>query len=246
MDPISVAGTAIGAISLGVQIAQILQTQIDQLLNADERLVQIVFEIRATAAGLANLQEVLDYEKKYSGHKSLRDGGQSDIKSIISRCNHIFRKVVVLIAKPGRKAALAQVDEFQRKIEQQAKGRRNEEPTLEIELSRIEHLVMWWRIPKLEKYRADLNSLTLTLLFLLTTDTLRRRRRRRRRISTWRNKMGLIKVYLWWTRVVGIRQIKTLEGSPPVAPLTPLEKDTGQAQGDARRLHVRFLGFGKN
>jgi len=241
VDPISVAGTAIGAISLGIQITLILQTQIDQLRNADERLVQIVFEIRATAAGLANLQEVLDYEKKHSGRKTIRDTDHSDIKSIISRCNHIFRKIVVLIAKPGKEAALARVDEFQRRIDKQRKGRRMEEPTLDIELSSMEHLVMFWRLPNLEKYRADLNGLTLTLLFLLTTITLRRRR-----ISKWRrSKTHLIEVYMWTTRVVGIRQIKRLEGNPPEAPLSPAEKDMGQAQGDVRKTRVGLLGLGK-
>ena len=143
LDPLSLAGTAIDAISLGIQIAQVLQIQLDQLHNADERLVQIVFEIRATAAGLANLQEVLDCENKSYGRKSLTDKDQADIKAVVSRCNHIFRSIVILLAKPGKEAVLTQVNEFQRRIEQQRNGRRNENPTLDIELSSMEHLVMF-------------------------------------------------------------------------------------------------------
>jgi len=233
IDPATAAGLAVGVISLGMQIAQIIQAQIDQVRNANERLVQIVFEVRATAAGLTNIEEILRYEKDY---KALKQKDYSDLDSIISRCNQIYRKIVVLMAKSGKEAAaLAQVDDFQRNIKEQGKGRRNEEPKLDIELSNMEHLVMWWRLPKLEKYRADLNGLTLTMLFLLTTITLRRRR-----ISRWRrSKASLIEVYLWTTRVVGIRHIKRLEDSSPETPPNVVEREVGQAQGEGRKLHVK-------
>jgi hypothetical protein len=239
MDPATAAGLAVGVISLGMQIAQIIQAQIDQVRDANERLVQIVFEIRATAAGLTNLEEILLYEK---GYKALKEKDHSDLDSVIARCNQIFRKIVVLLAKSGKEAAaLAQVDDFQRKIEKQRKGRRNEEPKLDIELSSMEHLVMWWRLPKLEKYRADLNGLTLTMLFLLTTITLRRRK-----IPRWRrSKTSLVEVYLWTTRVVGIRHIKRVEDRPPETLPNAAEMDVGQAQGEGRKLHVKLFGFTK-
>lgn len=244
VDPftaLGAAGSVVGIVSLGLQLAQLMQAQIDGVRNADERLVQVVFEIRATAAGLNNLQEVLLYERKHSGRKTLRNKDRSDIISIVIRCNQIFRKIIVLIAKSGKETVLAQVDDFQRKIDEQGQGRQKHEPTLDIELSSMEHILLWWRLPRMEKYRADLNGLTLTLLFLLTTLTLRRRK-----ISRWRRtKTGLINFYLWTTHFVGIRQIERLEGHPPDIPESPAGEPMGQTQREAGKLHLKLLRHGK-
>jgi len=101
MEGLAAAASVAGIVSLAVQIAQIMQKQIDEVRDADERLLQIVHEIQATAAGLSNLQDLLlDEEERPSG-RVLNDRCHSHIKSVLCRCNVTFRNITVLLSKPG-------------------------------------------------------------------------------------------------------------------------------------------------
>jgi len=179
MDPLSAIGamaSVAGIISLGIQISQILQKQIDDVRNADERLLQIVHEIRGTAAALASLQDILvEEEKRGFNRRIFSVRGRRDIWDAVTRCNGIFRNIAVLLAKADR-AVLAQVDEFQRKISKRGGAKPDQEITLNIEMCNIEHLVWPWRRPKIEQYVADLYKMSQLISLLLLTAALGRKK----------------------------------------------------------------------
>jgi len=104
MEGLAAAASVIGIVSLAVQI---VQRQIDEVRNADERLLQIVHEIRAIAADLSSPQDLLlDDEGKYPGGRVLNSRCHVDIKSLLDRCNAIFRNIAVLYRKLGSRYLL--------------------------------------------------------------------------------------------------------------------------------------------
>ncbi|MCJ1252073.1 hypothetical protein MMC30_009311 [Trapelia coarctata] len=177
MDPISVLGVTAslaGIISLGISISQIMQKQIDDMRNADQRLLQIVFEIQGTAAALADLQNLLLEDESRPQSKILNANGQKNVLVLVTQCNVIFRNIIVLLAKAD-KAVLAQVDEFQRAVSKQGSIKAEKEATLDIEMSTIEHLVWPWRLPKIAQYMADLQNLTQVIRLSLDVAALGKR-----------------------------------------------------------------------
>ena len=103
MEALGAVGSVVGIISLGIQIAQILQAQINTVRDADARLLQVVWEIQATASALSNLQDLL-LEDKGPDNRIFSDDGHHDIDCIIRRCDHVFRNITALIAKTGKAA----------------------------------------------------------------------------------------------------------------------------------------------
>ena len=59
MDPLGIIGGAVGIVSLGIQLSQILQQQMDDVVHADEKLSKFVIEIHSTAFALSQLTKDL-------------------------------------------------------------------------------------------------------------------------------------------------------------------------------------------
>lgn len=172
MDPLSATASIVGIVGFGIQVAKILQKEIDAIQTATERVQQIVIEIRATATGLTNLQDFLlrDHEACYDG-RIFNDEGRNEVTHIAQRCNTVFRNVTVLVAKAGN-AILSSVDQYQQQVEEKHKNRKRTKVKLEIELSNLEHLMWPWRLPKIEQYIADLDRLKLSLVLILSVANL--------------------------------------------------------------------------
>ena len=173
MDPLSAIASIVGIVGFGIQIAQILQQEIDAVQTAPERVEQIVIEIRATATGLTNLQEFLLQDTEASDDDRIfNDDGRLEIAHIVRRCNSVFRNVTVLVAKAGD-GVLSAVDFFQRQVEEKHKDKKStEDVKLEIELSNLEHIMWPWRLPKIQQYIADLDRLKLSLVLILSVANL--------------------------------------------------------------------------
>ncbi|MCJ1385968.1 hypothetical protein MMC17_009093 [Xylographa soralifera] len=171
MEALGAAASVVGIVSLGIQIGQILQKQIDDVRNADLRLLQMVYEIGATAASLQNLRALLLKDEENPSERIFSHQCYQDIISILSRCNVVFRNITVLVAKSGT-AVLALVDDFQRKMDNSSTQDKDLQPILNIELSSIEHLMWPWRLPKIAQYVADLDRLKQTLLLILAVNSL--------------------------------------------------------------------------
>ncbi|MCJ1478875.1 Serine/arginine repetitive matrix protein 2 [Lambiella insularis] len=170
MEALGAAASIVGIVSLGIQLAQILQKQIGDVRDADERLLHIVIEIGATTTSLENLHELLRKDEDNPREQLFSQQGRNDIMVILRRCNAVFRNIIVLISKAG-KGVLAVVDDFQRKTGKM-KSIKDEGPILDIELSSVEHLMWPWKLPKIGQYIEDLNSFKLSLLLILAVAAL--------------------------------------------------------------------------
>ena len=183
MDPVSAVASIVGIVGFGIQIAQILQKEIDAIQTATERVEQIVIEIRATATGLTNLQDFLLQDHEVSlDDRIFNDEGRTEVTHIVRRCNTVFRNITVLVAKSGN-GILSSVDQFQRKLEQEHKkdkGAGESSIKLEIELSNLEHLMWPWRLPKIEQYIADLDRLKLSLVLILSVANLAKTKKQKK------------------------------------------------------------------
>ncbi|KAK3177031.1 hypothetical protein OEA41_008357 [Lepraria neglecta] len=175
MDPLSATASIVGIVAFGIQIAQILQREIDTIQTATERVEQIVIEIRATSTGLTNLQDFLIQDIEASLDEQIfNDEGRNEVAHIVRRCNTVFRNITVLVAKAGN-GILSSVDQYQRQVEEEHKKKKGIEDSnvqLEIELSNLEHLMWPWRLPKIEQYIADLDRLKLSLVLILSVANL--------------------------------------------------------------------------
>ena len=165
MEALGAVGSVVGIISLGIQLAQILQQQIDSVRDADHRVREIVAELDATASSLSAVQDLQLRDRENSGDRIFNETGSQAISKIIQQCDVVYRNIVVLVSKAGKEALIA-VDNFQRKIRKKKSGEFSV-VKLEIELSNLEHLLWPWRLPKIEQYLADLERLKSTLLLLL-------------------------------------------------------------------------------
>ena len=172
MEGVAAAASVVGIISLGIQLSQILQEQLDSVQNADERLVRVVIELHATADALESVQDLIlaDHSQEL-----FNEVGRAKISNLLSYCNRIFRNVVVLVAKAGT-AVLASVDAFQRKLQKLKSFKEKQAVELEIELSNLEYLMWPWRQAKIDQYIADLDRLKGRLLLILAVANLAKRR----------------------------------------------------------------------
>ena len=173
MEVVAGIASVAGIIGLGIQIAQTLQKEIDTVAGADGRIQHIVIELHATATNLSNLQSFLDKDSQNPNTPIFTDEARREIMWYTQRCDSIFRKIAVLLAKSG-KAALARVDAFQRDVQNRPKTQTQILPdvTLKIELSSLEHLMWPWRWPKIEQSIADLDRVKLALLLVLNVANL--------------------------------------------------------------------------
>ena len=173
MEVVAGIASVAGIIGLGIQIARILQKEIDTVGGADGRIQQIVIELHATATNLSNLQSFLDKDSQNSIAPILTGEARREIAWYTQRCDSVFRKLAVLLAKSG-KAVLASVDAFQRDMQNRPKAQTQKLPdvTLKIELSSLEHLMWPWRWPKIEQSMAHLDRIKLALLLVLNVANL--------------------------------------------------------------------------
>ena len=182
-DPLSIVASVVGIIGFGVQVAQILQKEIDEITTATERVEQIVIEVRATATGLTNLKEFLLEDATDSDNQIFNNEGRLEVTHIVRHCNTVFRNITVLVAKSGS-GVLSQVDLYQRKVEEEHKKRKPTDDIdidikLDIELSNIEHLMWPWRLPKIQQYLADMDRLKISLVLILSVANLAKTRRQK-------------------------------------------------------------------
>lgn len=174
MDPVSavgVVGSVVGIVSLGIELARVLQGQIDQVATAKDRLAQFVFEIKATALALTDLQDLL-LSTRNPRDRLFNDKGYDDIKLFVDRCTIVYRNIAALISKAGT-ACLAKVDDF---VNKKQNGPAKLDLSLDIELSKADHLLWPFKLAKVEQYVADLERLKLHLILMLNVAALAKKK----------------------------------------------------------------------
>lgn len=151
-DPLSIVAGVVGIAGFGIQIAQILQEEVDDITTAKERVEQLAIEIRATATGLDNLKKLLVEDANDPDNQVFSDNGRLEVGYVVRHCNTAFRSITVIVAKAGD-GVLSQVDLFQRRMQEEHKKLGNAgEPNVKlvIGLSNLEHLMWPLRLPKIQ------------------------------------------------------------------------------------------------
>ncbi len=105
-EGLGTAASIAGIIGFGLQLATTLQTYVESVAEAEERLRDIAFEVSSTASALSQLQQVLEAEKVtvgdvHQGPKVLKDEGFKQIEVIVVQCDKVYRCIVVFILKAG-------------------------------------------------------------------------------------------------------------------------------------------------
>ncbi|UNI21266.1 hypothetical protein JDV02_007271 [Purpureocillium takamizusanense] len=102
------AGTIVGAVSFGLQLATALQTFTVLAIEADDALRDIVFEVNATAAALGQLQTIVDADRAIpddddddaaARSRVLNDSGRHQVQTLALRCEKVYGVIVRLVLK---------------------------------------------------------------------------------------------------------------------------------------------------
>jgi hypothetical protein len=178
MEALGAVGSIVGVVSLGVQISQILQKQIDEVKNADEKIAKFAIELRGASSSVEQLARILvDDGRAPRSDKLLNSNGRDALALSIQACNKVFRAITVLIAKSGEQV-LAAVETFQEKVKKQHANAPESivriDIPLQVELSSIEHLKWPWRMRTMEGLSLDLEKLKSDLILQISVVTLAR------------------------------------------------------------------------
>lgn len=166
-EVLGAAGSIAGIVSFGLQLATTLQTYIETMLEAEERLRDITFEINSTASALRQLQDILDDDKRGTGvgklsPKVFKNEGRREIEAIAQKCGKVYRTIVLLVNKaanlgPKNMVSTASSDVVQLKI------------------SSLTRMMKWpWVEPHIKRCQEQLRWLKMSLLFNLQLASLAR------------------------------------------------------------------------
>lgn len=170
MEAVAAVSSIAGIASFGLQLAHQLQQQIGEIVDAEERVNDLVSELQATSNNLEKIKSLLLSDDTTSSHKqTVNEQFRKDLQFLIGRCEIIFRKVVKLLAKAGS-MALSSVDKFLRPFKKNKVLHPDPDLKLEIEfvkLSASDKALWSFKKPKIEQYIADLGRLKSELMMLL-------------------------------------------------------------------------------
>ena len=178
MEAVGAAASIAGIASLGLQLAHLLQKQVGEVIDAEERVNDLVSEVQATSNNLNKIKSLLRSDNGPSGKQLVNEHFRHDLQFLINRCEAIFRNVVKLLAKAGT-MALPGVDRFLRPFKKSEAMEPNTNVRLEIDfvqLSASDKALWSFRRPKIEQYIADLGRLKSELMLLLLVVSLARTR----------------------------------------------------------------------
>ena len=101
------AGLAVGVVGLGLQLATTLQTYVEGVAGAEDRLRELSFDVASPASTLKQLEDMLDADKAVventssdqgsTGTTIFTDQGRHDIYSLSRRCEKVYQGIVRVI-----------------------------------------------------------------------------------------------------------------------------------------------------
>jgi hypothetical protein len=165
-EALGAAASIAGIVGFGLQLATTIQTYVESVSEAEERLRDVAFEISSTASALSQLQEVLEAEKAtgdvHQGPRVFKDEGLKQMDVIVVQCDKVYRSIVVFILKAGA-------------------GRgKGKQPTNTLDVraftafSLIGNLKWPWLEPRIKRCQEKLRWLKMNLLFYLQVVSLTR------------------------------------------------------------------------
>ncbi|KAL2672811.1 hypothetical protein Neosp_013527 [[Neocosmospora] mangrovei] len=100
-------GLAVGVVGLGLQLATTLQTYVEGVAGAEDRLRELSFDVASTASTLKQLEDMLDADKAAAETRSsdqglnsvtiFTDRGRRDIYSLSRRCEKVYQGILRVI-----------------------------------------------------------------------------------------------------------------------------------------------------
>lgn len=152
MEAVGAVSTVAGIASFGLQLVQQLQRQISEILDAEERVNDLISELQATSNNLEKIKSLLSSAEKVSSKKYfLNERFHEDLRFLIVRSEVIFRNVVKLLAKAGP-LALSTVDKFLRPFK---KNRISDSGLLSLKLSSCNSLLVTEHYGRSESQRSS-------------------------------------------------------------------------------------------
>lgn len=165
-EAIGVASGIVGIFGFGLQLATTLQTYVEAVLEAPERLRDIAFEVSSTASALKQLQDIIDSENKDDREangtddivrrpKVFKHDGRKEIETLAAQCGKVYVVIVGLVAKAGPS---------------DAKGKAKAD-TIDVQVLtafNISRSLIWpWVEPRIKRCQEQLRWLKMSLLFNL-------------------------------------------------------------------------------
>lgn len=166
-EALGAAGSVAGIVSFGLQLATTLQTYIETMLEAEERLRDITFDINSTASALRQLQDIIDEDKtgndvRKSTPKVFKDEGRREIEVIAQKCGKVYRTIVLLVNKAGN-------------IDSKKSVSTASSDVVPLKISSLTRMMKWpWVEPHIKRCQEQLRWLKMSLLFNLQLASLAR------------------------------------------------------------------------
>jgi hypothetical protein len=102
-DPLEAAGSIVGIVAFGMQLATTLQTYIELTADTKEHLHDLVFDVNATASALRQLQDIIDSDKASTQDNNLspifKDAGLKEIEGLAIKCERVYKTIIILVQK---------------------------------------------------------------------------------------------------------------------------------------------------
>lgn len=104
-EALGAAGSIVGIVAFGLQLATILQTYVEAALEAEERLRDIAFDINSTASALKQLQDIIDADQVDGALRKsprvFKDEGLKEIEAMAGQCGKVYGIIVMLVTEAG-------------------------------------------------------------------------------------------------------------------------------------------------
>jgi hypothetical protein len=150
------AGSIVGIVEVGLKLATTLQTYVESIRDAEERIRDVAVDVNSTASALRQLGEILEADKVAVVQKTtkvFKDEGRNEIEVLAEHCGKMYATITLLVTKAGSAG-------LHRKTAVKALSARP------LAISSLGHDWKWsWLEPRIKRSQEQLRWLKLNLLF---------------------------------------------------------------------------------
>lgn len=107
MEVVAATSAVAGIVRFGLQIYQVLLDFASKVAQADQCIQALIIDIKLTTSALENVQKLLEKEEHLRKTKEeqclFSDDAVGDIKGTAEHCFGVFKAIVSIISKDGKK-----------------------------------------------------------------------------------------------------------------------------------------------
>ncbi|KAF5011713.1 hypothetical protein FDECE_2173 [Fusarium decemcellulare] len=164
-EALGAAGSIVGIVAFGLQLAVTLQTYVEAVAEANDRLREVAFDVNSTAAMLKQLQGLIE-EDRDADTPLFNVNGVRDVERLSKKCNKIYGGIVILLNKASEDG-----DKGQIKMETTADAI-PDASIKAINLSFRRKMAWSWLEPRINRCQQELRQVKLDLLLQVQVITL--------------------------------------------------------------------------